>query len=167
RRRRRRCRPLARRWPLAVRDPFEEADGGDPDHRLARLVGPVQVDLGRETPVVVTVRIVEDLPDPPDVPVAVVDHQHRRPARIGPGTDLAVLGEVRPQRVRPRIGIPVRLRVQFAQLLPVTQGSELDPAEHRISYQYAESSAVACYRWGSLIKLGLTPWTALGLIRVS
>ena len=41
-------------------------DGGDPDHRLAGLVAGRQVDLGGDRAVVIAVRIVEDLPNPPD-----------------------------------------------------------------------------------------------------
>src|SRR5437764_9430759 len=43
----------------------EPVDGADPDDGDAGLVGGSQVDLGTDAPVVITCRVVQDLPDQP------------------------------------------------------------------------------------------------------
>src|SRR5919198_3444710 len=83
------------------------ADLGDSDHRGAGLVGGCEIHLGADAPVVVTIRVVEDLAYGPPLP-ALLDHQQRRPPRVRPDPDRVVRLEVRLQRVRPRVRVPAR-----------------------------------------------------------
>src|SRR5688572_95825 len=78
----------------------EAVDRQDADDGDALFGGGGEVDLGTDPPVVVTRRVVEDLPHPPDLGF-LVDEQARGAPGVGAGADLVVLGEVRVERGGP------------------------------------------------------------------
>jgi hypothetical protein len=100
---------------------------------LAGLVGGGQVDARAHPPVVVALRVVDDLLDLPGT--RLLGHQEQpRPAGVRAGADRGVLVEVRRQRLR-----PAGLRaVHLLERIDPAQRRQLDPAEHRVAHQHLE-----------------------------
>src|ERR1700677_3868022 len=115
--------PIPRRLDLRL----QLADVGDVDDRGAFLVGGGEVDRGRDAPVVVAGRVVEDLPDGPGG-LALLDDQHRRAARVRAGAELVVLLAVAVERVRPGVRGPAVGAVEVAEVMVTAQRCEGDPA---------------------------------------
>src|ERR1700677_1813581 len=111
--------PIPRRLDLRL----QLADVGDVDDRGAFLVGGGEVDRGRDAPVVVAGRVVEDLPDGPGG-LALLDDQHPRGARVRAGADLVVLLEVVVERLRPGPGGPAVAPVEVAEVVVPAQRGE-------------------------------------------
>src|SRR5699024_11203126 len=91
----------------------ELGDPGDSQDRGSRLVRSGKVDLGCDAPVVIALRVVQDLPGTPQTGL-LFDHQQGRTSRVRISVDLTVALEVGVQRLRPGIGVPARAPVEFA-----------------------------------------------------
>ena len=82
-----------------------------------------------------------------------VRFDHRRPGstRRGPYPDFGVIVPVRAERLLPAAGVPPRVAVQSAQLVPLTPGQQLDSSEHRVADQYSERARIGRHRrWPGL-----------------
>src|SRR5437868_4266302 len=109
----------------------EPIHGRHTDDGLPRLIRSRQVDLGGDTPVVVPLRIVKGLPDAPQrVLRHLLDLQQLRPACIGPGEQLVVLGEVALHRLPP--GVAAKIGIQLRQVAVPFDRGQFHPAEQRI-----------------------------------
>src|SRR3984957_16924565 len=124
--------PQVLTWPVTTVAPqiplvlIELADVGHVDDGGAFLVGGGEGDRGRDAPVVVAGRVVEDLPDGPGG-LALLDDQHRRAARVRAGAELVVLLEVVVERLRPGTGGPPVAPVEVAEVVVPAQRGEGDP----------------------------------------
>ena len=118
-----------------------------PNPVTATTASPASSEAARSTsaviaPVVVALRVVEDLAHPPAAGLA-RRLQQRRAAGVGAGADLVVLVEVR-RRSPPatRSASQPGVGVQLAQLVPAPQRGQLDPPEHRVAHQHPERPRV-------------------------
>src|SRR5882757_8621918 len=119
------------------------ADVRQSDHRAALFVRGREVHLGGDAPAVVTGRVGEGLPHSPQTMLRLLlDLQQLGAARVGSGAEVVVLVPVRLHGVRPGIGVPTGLRVEFAELVVLLQRGQLDPAEQRVADQHAEGARV-------------------------
>ena len=75
-----------------------------------------------------------------------VQDQQARTAGVRAGADLVVRGEIRRQRVRPRLGVEAGVRVQRAEVVPPPQRGQLHPPEQRVAHQHPERPLVAGHR---------------------
>ena len=110
----------------------------------------------------VAVGVVEDLPYGPPV-AALVEYQHRRATRVGPGAELIVFFEVVRHRLLPGLGVPAVTVIEGPEFVVMPQSRELNATEHRVPDQHPKRLGVGGYAAGG--RRGDLPAHFVGRVR--